>query len=110
MVGPRGLSRPDGTKCRLRGLQAPTGGHQNSRRGTGSQDHPPNVSLHHAARISAPATNTPIYVTSGRLYPPSRQSTRMEMGLPNKATDDMAQGVPIDSMPGSDIPPPARAG
>ena len=110
MVGPRGPSHLNRTKSRRRGLQAPTERHQHSQSGTRSQDHPPNASLHHAARTDAPSPNSPISVTSGRLHPPSRQSARMEMGHPSKATDDMAQGVPLCNMPRSKIPPPARAG
>ena len=109
MVGPRVPSRTNGTTGRLRGLQAPTGGHKHSRSGNGSRERPPNASLHHAASISAPATNSPIPVARGRLHPPICQSTCMEMVRPTRDTDDMDQGVPLYNMPRSDIPPPARA-
>ena len=34
----------------------------------------------------------------------------MEMVRPSKAIDDMAQGVPLRSMPGRKLTPPARSG
>ena len=65
--------------------------------------------MHHASSTGAPAIKGALSVTGCGLHSTSRQSARMEMGRPTEAIDDMAQGVPLRSMPGSDITPPARA-
>ena len=62
--------------------------------------------MHHASSTGAPAIKGALSVTDGGLCSTSRQSARMEMGRPAEAIDDMAQGVPIHSMPGSNITTP----
>ena len=59
--------------------------------------------------LAQTANKGALSVTGGGLRSTSRQSARMEMGLPTEAIDDMAQGVPIRSMPGSNITTPPRA-